>query len=113
MHTFLARANGSPVIDQASTLHDLPVQFAGSSGSARVALMMTRADDDYDAGRLFRFSAIKSQTIEVFGSENGSLLAAMPLPEPAHYRHAFALSPDGATLAVLTGNQLTLYGLHP
>jgi hypothetical protein len=113
MHTILTRKNGSPVIDQTSTRQDLPASVAGSSASARVALMLTRAEENWDQGRLFRFSMIKTQRIEVFGSEDGSLLASIPLPAAEHSSNAFALSPNGSMLALVAGHHLTLYELHP
>ena len=113
MHTILARKNGSPVIDQTSTRQDLPASVAGSSASARVALMLTRVEENWDQGRLFRFSMIKTQRIEVFGSEDGSLLASIPLPATEHSSNAFALSPNGSMLALVAGHHLTLYELHP
>jgi hypothetical protein len=113
MHTILARKNGSPVIDQTSTRQDLPASVAGSSASARVALMLTRVEENWDQGRLFRFSMIKTQRIEVFGSEDGSLLASIPLPATEHSSNAFALSPNGSMLALVAGRHLTLYELHP
>jgi hypothetical protein len=113
MHTFLTRKNGSPVIDQTSTRQDLPAYVAGSSASARVALMLTRAEENWDQGRLFRFSMIKTQRIEVFGSEDGSLLASIPLPAAEHSSNAFALSPNGSMLALVAGHHLTLFELHP
>jgi len=113
MHTILARKNGSPVTDQASTRQDLPASVAGSSASARVALMLTRVEENWDQGRLFRFSMIKTQRIEVFASEDGSLLASIPLPAAEHSSNAFALSPNGSMLALVAGHHLTLYELHP
>jgi hypothetical protein len=113
MHTILARKNGSPVIDQTSTRQDLPASVAGSSASARVALMLTRVEENWDQGRLFRFSMIKTQRIEVFASEDGSLLASIPLPAAEHSSNAFALSPNGSVLALVAGHHLTLYELHP
>ena len=113
MHTILTRKNGSPVIDQTSTRQDLPASVAGSSASARVALMLTRAAENWDQGRLFRFSMIKTQRIEVFGSEDGSLLASIPLPAAEHSSNAFALSPNGSMLALVAGHHLTLYELQP
>jgi hypothetical protein len=113
MHTFLTQKDGSPVIDQTSTRQDLPATVAGSSASARVALMLTRADENWDQGRLFRFSMIKTQRIEVFGSEDGSLIASIPLSAAEHSSNAFALSPNGSMLALVAGHHLTLYELHP
>jgi hypothetical protein len=56
---------------------------------------------------------IKTQRIEVFGSEHGSLLASIPLPAAEHSSNAFALSPNGSMLALVAGHHLTLYELHP
>jgi hypothetical protein len=112
MHTNLTHKNGSPVIDQTSTRQDLPPSVAGSSASARVALLLTRAEETWDQGRLFRFSMIKTQRIEVFGSEDGSLLASIPLPADEHSSNAFALSPNGSMLALVAGHHLTFYELR-
>jgi hypothetical protein len=113
MQTILTRKDGSPVIDQTSTRRDLPASVAGSSASARFALMLTRAEENWDQGHFFRFSMIKTQRIEVFGSEDGSLLASIPLPAAEHSSNAFALSPNGSVLALVAGYHLTLYELHP
>jgi hypothetical protein len=56
---------------------------------------------------------IKTQRIEVFASEDGSLLASIPLPAAEHSSNAFALSPNGSMLALVAGHHLTLYELHP
>ncbi len=112
MRTVLARKNGSPVIDQTSTRQDLPASFAGASDSARVALMLTRAEGDWDQGSLFRFSMIKTQRIEVFGSEDGALVASIPLPDAEHSSNAFALSPNGSMLALVADHHLTLFALQ-
>jgi hypothetical protein len=75
--------------------------------------MLTRVEENWDQGRLFRFSMIKTQRIEVFASEDGSLLASIPLPATEHSSNAFALSPNGSILALVVGHHLTLYELHP
>jgi hypothetical protein len=56
---------------------------------------------------------IKTQRVEDYGGEDGSLLASIPLPAAEHSSNAFALSPNGSTLAVVAGHHLTLYELHP
>jgi hypothetical protein len=111
MHTTLSRKNGSPVIDQTNTRQELPGSVAGSSASARAALMLSRVDKDWDQGHLFRFSMITTQRIEVFASEDGSLLASIPTPAAEHSSNAFALSPDGHMLAVVAGHHLYFYEL--
>ncbi|MGB8534767.1 MAG: hypothetical protein WCD57_00010 [Acidobacteriaceae bacterium] len=113
MRTVLTRENGLPVIDQTSTRQDSPSSVTGSSASATVALMLTRIAGDWDQGRVFRFSMIKTQRIEVFGSEDGALLASIPLSDAEHSSNAFALSPNGSVLALVAGHHLTLYKLHP
>ena len=111
MNTVVTRKNGSPVIDQTSTRQDLPASTAGSSASARFALMLTRARESWDQGRPFSFSMVKAQRIEVLGSEDGSLVASIPLPAAEHSNNSFALSPDGSMLALVAGHDLTLYEL--
>lgn len=113
MRTTLIRENGAPVVDQTSTRQDLPASVAGSSASSRVALMLSRIDNDWDQGHLFRFSMVKTQRIEVFAGEDGSLVASIPLPADEHSSSAFALSPDGHILALVAGHHLSFYELHP
>jgi hypothetical protein len=55
---------------------------------------------------------IKTQRIEFFGSEDGALLASIPLSDAEHSSNAFALSPNGSVLALVAGHPLTLYELH-
>jgi hypothetical protein len=112
-HTTLVRKNGAPAVEQTSTLKDLPASVTGSGTSNRFALMLSQVDKDWDQGRLFRFSMIRAQRIEVFAGENGSLLASLPLPGEDHSSNAFALSPDGHTLAFVAGHHLSFYQLSP
>lgn len=110
--TALVRENGSPVIEQISTIQDLPASAAGSNSSTRVALMLTRLQSDWSQGHLFRFDMIKEQRIEVFATDDGSLLASIPLPGTEHSSNAFALSPDGSMLAVVAGRHLSFYEIQ-
>ena len=113
MHTFAVRADGSPVLTQASGGQDLPLSFVAASAAPKLAMMMTRGSEAYSRGLLFHLSVIRHQAVEVLGAERGEVVACIPLAEVAPYREPFALSPDGATLAVLSGQHLRLYALQP
>lgn len=112
-HTFVVRGDGSPVLDQASSSQDLPLWFAAASASPEVATMSTRASNAYTRGLLFYLSVIQSQAIEVFGTEQGEIIARVPVKEASPYQKPFALSPDGRKLALIAGQNLRIYALQP
>ncbi len=74
---------------------------------------MTQANDAYTRGLLFHLSEIRSQGLEVLGTDRGELVGEISLPEATPYRQAFALSPDGERLALLSGSRLQVYPLRP
>lgn len=111
MHSFLAREDGSTVMEHLSGDQDMPLSFVAASTTPVVAMLTTRASPAYTRGLIFHLSVIERQDIEVIGAERGETLARFALPEAAPYREPFALSPEGDTLALLCGQQLRLYAV--
>lgn len=109
--TFLLHEDGSPVRDQASRWHDLPLAFAGAPGTDRLALLVTRGTDEYTRGKAFHLSLLKSQSVEVVDLRTGAPLASLAVPEPSPYTEAVALSPNASHLALLSGHSLLVYDL--
>lgn len=112
-HTYVLRDDGSTLLESITDTQELPMTFAGSSNSNRIAALRTHATNAYTRGTLFYQSSIQSQTIEVFGTDRGTVLARLAVPQSAIFQDAFALSPDGSSLALLSGNTLRFYALRP
>ena len=111
-HTFFLHEDGTPVLDHAADWHDLPLHAASASDAQRLAVLVTRGKEEYTRGRPFRLDELRSQTAEVMSSSDGTVLASVPLTEFSPIQQAVALSPDGVTLAVLSGSRVFLYDVQ-
>ncbi len=113
MHTFVVREDGSTLFEQLSDDQEMPLSFVASIASPKIAAMLTHTSPEYARGLPFHLGVIEAQTIEVLETGRGNILARLPVPEAAPFREPYALSPDGHTLALVSGHILSFYALQP
>ncbi|HVN92890.1 MAG TPA: hypothetical protein VMT38_04310 [Terracidiphilus sp.] len=86
-------------------------EIAGSESESMFAVKMVRANRDLSPGMDFTGGDLESEELRVYNSASGKRLFAVRVDEPTTSHGGFALSPDGAELAVLTDAQIQFFAV--
>jgi hypothetical protein len=79
--------------------------------AATFAVGVAKASKPVQAETLFRATDLLSESIGVYGVENGQRKFLVSIESPVPTLQTFVLSPDGSQLAVLKGDQIAFYGV--
>ncbi len=99
-HTVLKGEVSGKYIEAAVLAHESTATFV---------LATAKAGDTVLTGAPFHGSDLASETIGVYGANNGKRIFAANVASPAPTKQTFALSPEGDRLAVLQGNEISFY----
>ena len=103
--------DGRPLLKGKSPSDELEQFASGSGAGADFAVGISKVVKPRMANDTFHASDLKSQRVAVYSSDNGRRLLAVDIPTPLPTFQTFALSADGSQLAVLEGDDISLYAL--
>ena len=104
-------SDGKPVLKGWSASADPQQTASGIPAGSDFAIAMAQASKSIAADSAFFTSDLELEHIAVYQASNGERMLAVTIPSPTPSVQTFALSPDGAQLAVLQGNQLAFYAV--
>ncbi len=82
-----------------------------NESTATFVLAMAKSGEMMLSGAPFHGSDLASETIGVYEANNGKRIFAANVASPAPTKQTFALSPQGDSLAVLQGNEISFYSI--
>jgi len=107
----ILRPDGKLLLKGWSSSEELEQMVTSSDGGETFAVRVVKATRSIGRGSLFQTVDLESQQISVYRVENGKRVLAFRLAPPVPSKGAFVLSPHGDQLAVLAGDQISLYSL--
>jgi len=103
--------DGRAVLHMNSPPSSLAKYPRGSEAGNVFALGFAEPARSMIPGNSFSASALLDELVTVYDVKAGKRLLALRLPNPAATEQTFALSPGGDRLAVLSGNQISIFGV--
>jgi len=104
----LIRLDGHPILNGHGASDEIE-QSSGSSNQDDLAVRIVRAHFSKSRGDTFKKQDLKEQEVSVYRARDGKRLFFSINPDVSLAEQSFALSPDGAHLAVLAGVNIALY----
>ena len=78
----------------------------GNQQTGLFAIKFVRATSDLTPGVDFTLTDLKSEEVRVYRAVDGKRLLAVHVDDPSASNGSYALSPDGAQLALLSQSQI-------
>jgi len=103
--------DGRAVLRISNPPSELPKYPHGSEAGRVFALGFAEPARSMIPGNAFSAAALTAELVTVYAVQGGKRLLTVRLPDPAATEQTFALSPDGDRLAVLSGNQISIYAV--
>ena len=107
----ILRPNGKLLLKGWSSSEELEQTVTSSDGGETFAILVVKTTRSIGRGSLFETVDLDNQQISVYRVENGKRVFGFRLASPVPTKQSFGLSPDGDQLAVLSGDQISLYSL--
>ncbi len=107
----ILRPDGKPLLKGWSPSEEIEQMVISSGASDIFAVRVVKATRSIGRGSLFQTVDLESQQISVYRDENGKRVFAFRIAPPVPTKQTFVLSPHGDQLAVLAGDQISLYSL--
>jgi hypothetical protein len=104
--------DGRAVLRMSSPPSDLARYPCGSEAGQVFALDFAEPARSMIHGSAFSASALIAELVTVYDVHSGRRLLTVRLPDPAATEQTFALSPRGDRLAVLSGNQVSIFDVR-
>ncbi|WP_353071786.1 hypothetical protein [Tunturiibacter gelidiferens] len=104
----LIRLDGHPILTGKGSSDEIE-QSSSSTNQNDVAVRVVRAHSSRARGQTFKKQDLKEQEISVYRVSDGKRLFFSLNPDVSLAEQSFALSPDGAQLAILSGINISLY----
>ena len=111
----LVRLDGHPILTGKGSSEEIE-QSSSSTNQSDFAVRIVRAYISKARGQTFQKLELKEQGVSVYLANDGKRLFFSLSPEVSLAEQSFALSPEGTSLAVLSGAKILLYPiakLHP
>jgi hypothetical protein len=105
------RPDGKVLLRGVSDPQELGHEAMGNHGSRSFAVKIVHAERSIATNTTFKSSELDSEEVRVYRAEDGKRLLAVRVKAPIASRGGYALSPDGAQLAVLSGEEIELFAV--
>jgi len=105
------RTDGKVVLKGDSSLSELGDAAEGITDHRAFVVKTVQTVISATPGAAFRAEDLTSEELRVYRATDGKRLFGVHVGSPSSSRDGYALSPDGAQLAVLTRDQITLYSV--
>jgi hypothetical protein len=102
------RANGKVLLRGQSSPRETGQEAIGNQRAGLFAIKVVRAESELSPGVEFRMTDLESEEVRVYGAGGGERRLTFRVDEPNASHGGYALSPDGAQLAVLSQSQIQL-----
>jgi hypothetical protein len=102
------RADGKVLLRGQEGQHEGGQEVIGNERTGLFAIKVVHADRALSAGIEFKASDLESEEVRVYRATDGKRLLAVRVDEPSSSHESYALSPDGAQLAVLSQSEIRL-----
>jgi hypothetical protein len=107
----MLRSDGKPVLKGWSPSAELEQSVIGSAGGDLYAVSIVRATKSLARGSVFQSDDLQSEQISVYQVKNGRRLFTFRIADPSPIKQTFVLAPHGEQLAVLAGDQVSIYAM--
>jgi hypothetical protein len=104
----LIRLDGHPILNGRGSSEEIE-QSSSSTSQNDFAVRVVRAYFSKAHGQTFKKNDLKEQEVSVYRASDGKRLFFSLNPDVSLAEQSFALSPDGAQLAILSGVNISLY----
>lgn len=105
------RPNGKLALKSASNLTDFGHSAAGSASSDTFVIKTVQSTTPVPPGAPFNAAGFSSEELTVYRATDGKRLLGVRVGAPSSSRDNYALAPNGAQLAVLTREQISVYSV--
>jgi hypothetical protein len=105
------RPDGKMLMHGEAGPREVGQEIAGSESQSMFTVKVVRASRDLSRGMDFNGGDLESEELRVYSAASGKRLFAAHVDGPTTSHGDFALSPDGAQLAVLTDAQIQFFAL--
>ena len=102
------RANGKVLMRGQSSPGETGQEAIGNQKAGLFAIKVVQAASQLSPGVEFRMTDLESEEVRVYGADDGGRLLTVRVDEPTASHGGYALSPDGAQLAILSQSQIQL-----
>jgi hypothetical protein len=102
------RADGKVLLRGEEGPHEGGQEVIGNESSGLFAIKVVSAGNTLSPGVEFRANDLVSEEVRVYRATDGKRLLAVRLDEPSTSHESYAISPDGARLAVLSQSKIQL-----
>jgi hypothetical protein len=102
------RADGKVLLRVEEGPHEGGQEVIGNESSGLFAIKVVSAGNTLSPGVEFRANDLVSEEVRVYRATDGKRLLAVRLDEPSTSHESYAISPDGARLAVLSQSKIQL-----
>ena len=103
------RADGKMLLKGNADSRQTGFEAGGSHG--RFAIKAVRAMREITSGQDFTGTDLDNEDVRVYRAEDGKRLFSVRVNDPVTSHGSYALSADGAELAVLSGTEIQLYSV--
>lgn len=107
----LLRSDGTLILKGASPSSEQGHTAVGAAGSPFYAVGIDELGRPLEHASAFHSSDLKNLRIGIYRIDSGARVASMAVPNPVPMAQAYALSPNGLSLAILESEKILLYRL--
>jgi hypothetical protein len=105
------RPDGKLALKGAPNLTECGHSAAGSANSDAFVVKTVQSTTPVPPGAAFSAAGFSSEELAVYRATDGKRLLGVRVGEPSSSRDNYALAPNGAQLAVLTREQISVYSV--
>jgi hypothetical protein len=102
-------ADGKLLLRRQAASREIGQEAVGSQGTGRFAIKVVNASDALSTGMQFKAADLQAEEVRVYRVSDRKRLLSVSVEEPVASLGAYALSPDGASLAVLSQSKILIF----